>query len=837
MAQSYADMKADNGKVVALAPRPRSTATPKELEELAAKYVPDNAANYYTPASALDENLHGGQVGDLISELWNRQHDSARAFDVGMGRGAGEGEVFIALPGENVSAAPTEPIFTSPQKRVADYYAQKRAAQTGQDPHAEMLMVDPFAGKNYGHITMGSGAQEPITTRARRLMPEDVQEVTQLYADGGRVTNPDQMTHKPQAKTANPLQSLARGWAAGTAGLPGDLEGLARMALRYGAAPGSYVDRNLSETPALPTSDFYREWLPGGQTGIGADDVESLGSMLGGVGSTLPAKGAVKVAKVAARNAMVPSTLSREAGVVKLPGGNWLRGSVEDSLTGLKKTMKRPDRVGQHVVTDEMWNDYLTTGGGAVDNSLNNWIDKQLTRYVKNDMATPGDPIRALAEKGPIHVNLNFEGNPRTGRIPRAERRASGFPDEGLAQEVQAKGWENVADNYLDQRSAGQMIGNGGGQVSDRIVEQNPWLTKVPPETRVNAPYDWQKPKSLGFDHLIDELRNATDPTSGLPPELLLKYSSLPQVSVPQAVERVAKINAWREAKAAEANAAKANNAATVLHKDYPEHGLKWVELKHQGEDAPFQDAVLYEGGAMGHSVGGYASEGGYGVGGLQAARDGRVKLYSLRDSKGTPHVTIEMSPGAKAPEGSLPFGGLNPDIQEALRIRGLAPSPNSQPMMYSPEGKALMVPIEDRILQIKGKSNRKPNDEYLPYVQDFVKSGQWSDVGDLQNTGLYRVNKDSLVDLAGYTPAPEDLRLPRSERMLGISRAYEKGLLPEDGYVTRDEWEGALRKTLTEPGYASGGLVAPKVHGYNRPKLANPRAKQNPTAEVCSCR
>ena len=40
-------------------------------------------------------------------------------------------------------------------------------------------------------------------------------------------------------------------------------------------------------------------------------------------------------------------------------------------------------------------------------------------------------------------------------------------------------------------------------------------------------------------------------------------------------------------------------------------------------------------------------------------------------------------------------------------------------------------------IVQIKGKQNKAPKAEYLPYVQDFVKSGQWADVGDIQNTGL----------------------------------------------------------------------------------------------------
>ena len=42
-----------------------------------------------------------------------------------------------------------------------------------------------------------------------------------------------------------------------------------------------------------------------------------------------------------------------------------------------------------------------------------------------------------------------------------------------------------------------------------------------------------------------------------------------------------------------------------------------------------------------------------------------------------------------------------------------------------------------DEIVQIKGKANRAPNPEYLPAVQDFVRSGNFGKVGDLQNTGL----------------------------------------------------------------------------------------------------
>ena len=85
---------------------------------------------------------------------------------------------------------PTPEVFVTPQKRVADFYANKRAGQTGGEPHAEMVLADPFAGRGYGHSTPGSGAVEPMFTRARKLQESDVEGRTQLYAAGGPVDGP-----------------------------------------------------------------------------------------------------------------------------------------------------------------------------------------------------------------------------------------------------------------------------------------------------------------------------------------------------------------------------------------------------------------------------------------------------------------------------------------------------------------------------------------------------------------------------------------------------------------------------------------------------------------------
>ena len=492
-----------------------------------------------------------------------------------------------------------------------------------------------------------------------------------------------------------------------------------------------------------------------------------------------------------------------QSAVIKQKGGNWLAGSVEDALKGLKPRV-RTEGVNGH-----------TAENAASDAAMGNWIDKQLRNYVRNDMATEGDPIRALAERGVLHTD------PTDYYLAEKRVHPSGEVLEKLGQSPYAARWENISDNVLRSENAGDLMADRMLSTGENPhLKQNPWLAKVPPETkvsRVDRGYDVTQ--DLGFDHLIDELRNATNPNSGLPRELLLKYESLPQVSVPQAVERVAKINAWRAAQKAEADLAKATNAATVLHKDYPGKGFKWVELKKQDQlpegwseefvdtdlgklrklrdpktggltatdprEEALRDALKYEGDTMGHCVGGYCDD----------VASGKSRIYSLRDAKGQPHTTIEVAPGSRAPEGAVSADQLPEDILADFKARNLL-DPRHAYVYDEAAGRYLptLASSPDRIVQIKGKGNNAPNAEYLPYVQDFVKSGKWSDVGDLGNTGL------------------------KSRSIMFDKSALEKpeiSALPE--YFTQDELEAAQKayaaKLRGEPGYASGGLVS---NAYN---------------------
>lgn len=522
--------------------------------------------------------------------------------------------------------------------------------------------------------------------------------------------------------------------------------------------------------------------------------------------------------------------------VVKNKGGNWLNGSVEDALRGLKKPVREDTYLAQirsqHDAPEGMYESVLSQNAKAT--AINSFIDKQLTRYVKNEMATPEDPIRALAERGVLHFEPGWIAEPAFSRGV-AARLTKGQLGRELGQSPRAKDWEALTDQGLDQEFADEVIGGLRGQ--------NPWLAKVPGDAPVySMPRDL--PESLGFSHLTDELANALNPESGLPRHLLLDPKSLARVSVPQAVERVNAINQWRAAQKAEADAMRANNAATVLHKEYLENnplGLRWMELKapeqvdlatvkrephwenpdeafliHQGRRQALQDALKYEGDTMGHCVAGYCDD----------VLQGRTRIFSLRDAKGQPHVTIEVETDV----GDL--YSLSGDIVDEFESSGSENLVNFLKENYPTEYKDFVTP---RIVQIKGKQNRAPNPEYLPFVQDFVRSGKWSAVGDLQNTGMSRVDwsPENLKGLQEFSiPYPEVYgtadEVNAALNALNKARGFSKGGLARIAARMGADAAPARRGEQIKKYYASGGLVENMIE-QNLDSVVEQRLNQPP--------
>jgi hypothetical protein len=355
--------------------------------------------------------------------------------------------------------------------------------------------------------------------------------------------------------------------------------------------------------------------------------------------------------------------------------------------------------------------------------------------------------------------------------------------------------------------------------------DEKVWGTGLGHETSVEALTSY-------LSHVGDYLRQ------NVPPEKLQQYDLVRAVK-----ETVA--NDARVAKEME-KAAQASMKDLPVYKEYPT-GFKWVELKlseklteeqakgvraatkeeapgimrHETsylavdskgkviqnsytggrvggrtpEEAHLAGQLAQEGNQMGHCVGGYCEE----------VASGESRIFSLRDAKGRSHVTVEV--GKRMPDEAFHQRMLElagPRRDELLRKYDSTGRGDSDvgeflrdhypDIAVQLEKEQLVKPSD--IIQIKGKQNRAPSAEYLPYVQDFVKSGKWGEVGDLRNTGLYQ-----LKTRPGKYHTHEEL-------MREAKEALKKGNYADES-AYRNDPAGALR--FLENLDRNGGYIDPK--------------------------
>jgi hypothetical protein len=498
------------------------------------------------------------------------------------------------------------------------------------------------------------------------------------------------------------------------------------------------------------------------------------------------------------------------AHVIKPKGGNWLDGVAQETSDLLKKSVfggRDWDPLRQLGMTSSEFRALpidqqqkltrgLMTPEQIANDNVNKWLDNTLTKYIKNDMSTEKDPIRLgidawRAEKVGLLIGKQMQIDKaivdmekaratrgftpemmtqsqarirelekerelierRTGlhgeMAPVADsdysnlnlrREFAGFPAQGMGISDLARKWESVTDAATRVRAAEEIP---SGQRYN-----NPWLSKVPPETPIYSLYSTQLSRLGQFPHLVDELANALNPTSGLPVNLLLKEKDFTKMNVAQASAHVDKINAWRSVQRDAADLVRANNAATHTFKEYAENnpkGMKWVELKMpelgRGDEMEggqlLKDALSYEGNQMAHCVGGYCDD----------VIQGRSKIFSLRDSTGKPHATIEVTP----PSGD--FKSLEEFKNSFIETHGQDTFDNY--MLKNPQ---LNDAFKSSIAQIKGRSNSAPSEEALPFIQDFVKSGKWESVNNLGNAGLYKLPDNRFITKEQYDQAIQQL-------------------------------------------------------------------------------
>lgn len=478
--------------------------------------------------------------------------------------------------------------------------------------------------------------------------------------------------------------------------------------------------------------------------------------------------------------------------------------------------------------------------------ALNSWLDKTLTKYIKNEMATSEDRVRLGADAwAQERRGLLSQKDAQIAAARQAmeeARQARGFTPEMMTQSqarirelqkerdyIAAQKGTHMQTDYdenvemmarrhrdkmglLPESSAKSDPGALWEAVSDLSVHQKPYRHYVDPSRmhtesgelnlgseleRIGGKYAVENPNALaysfssrfGYDmelgHMVDEMQNALNANSGLPKELLIDPDKLSKMSVADVSRHVDKINAWRATQEAEANRAIAGNAATQIVKEYPEQGMRWVELRLpevKPEDAlpegyrvvsgeikgkkfyhvldpegdsvvnkggsmihvedteeeavqkalkslglpKLQEALKYEGEQLQHCVGGYCPD----------VEEGKSRIFSLRTEEGKPQVTIEALPGKRLTENEvrdLLADVYGDDSREAFEaaVQG-----------------HLNEKTPDRINQIKGLRNAPPR-EQREFVLDFL-----ADRPDIQFTGH---GKDDLNNLGIVDTDPKN--------------------------------------------------------------------------------
>lgn len=516
--------------------------------------------------------------------------------------------------------------------------------------------------------------------------------------------------------------------------------------------------------------------------------------------------------------------------ILKPKGGNWLANEVESSLEPLKTTLP-PNRLDRYEAL--LQDPSLTAEQRAVtqrymdkdrrDVAVNKWIDTKLSKYIRNDMATEGDPVRALAERNILHV-WPREVPDYIDPLVRMTRRGVGEPERGVGTTERAKRWEGWSDYAVNLSAA-----RNHSPWSDRIKD-NPWLEKVPGDTRV---YGINELDELGFDHLIDELKNAIDPESTLPNELRLTPEKLDKVTVPQAVELVAKINDYRAKEAAKAERMgmleNLTNTEARLKDDnlnlsfVSKPGGTWVNLP--------VDETMKTCTTIGKAGGWCTQQRGM----AESYTEGGDSLAVLLDSDGRPHVQAAIQP---SPPPILNFlmtgrwstGTARPDPELALRYRSIfrdwlarhpeIEEPSDNHVMQAlteagvegpPPNIRELKPVQNSFVsrQAHEYMGRDPNYKIkiTNAVLNFLNNGKWGKVKDLDQYGIV-----DLQDSGAVGRAIEDIYRSYDDREHAHFLLRDKMETAPPRFMTRGQFLKFMEPD-EEPaqGFAEGGVVRKK--------------------------
>lgn len=662
------------------------------------------------------------------------------------------------------------------------------------------------------------------------------------YAEGGSVDKPAFRTpmiakrredrQDRKGATEVPPQ-LLRGAIAGTLGFGGDIEGLLRMGLN--AIKRS--DRQIDETPVLPTSEFYKDVLPGKPSSAAGRAAGEIGGAMGvpvSMPATMAARGLIKASQKTAEPLIAGRTGSRAAqtGAIKLPGGNWFDVSNEHL-----KFKEGPDATRSR--TPEEVKDWASYGFNIEDDDAAQWFQKSLGKWMQNEMGTARDPLLKLEAEGRLHKTADQLYDVMSART--RQRLYNNDPRGTTHKELTGREgrtpWETVTDSWIKPQDRAMLddARRSIGMDANTVIPD--WLNSHTASPNSGKYYRFEGSGSgehtagamaddLGLQHLADYLNEATragqgtradwTPAPGVFDEMgrrMLRMHDAGLQIEPKDLQRmgwsdfVAKAGDYNRALEKWAAEDKAhmnfNKGIKSVLKEYPEQGGQWVELT--------PEALADEGTAMGHCVGGYC----------RSVEGGNTRILSYRDKEG-PHITAELGrPNFRESSTDSPWYHRAKEWMESPEGAKAAEGLKDREFwrMYDEKAKEIHGQMVDsgeipwEIRQIKGKGNLAPVDKYKPMAQDLVRElGPWGEnIRDLKNTGLSRYKgqyhtADELWDLAQ--------KHPRAAKIM--EGEFPRGSV---GYMLKNRETGNytgpqdILNYLDDPkfhvdGYAKGGTV-----------------------------
>jgi hypothetical protein len=462
------------------------------------------------------------------------------------------------------------------------------------------------------------------------------------------------------------------------------------------------------------------------------------------------AKGAGRAAKNLAQsdagyrlaNRVADATGASGLPIIKKGGGNW----VDYGLNPVMKNLNMGSMAGLESELENLRNNYnilANTYGPEsrytqayadfikqkeADIAERRFADKNLVKYMRNEMGTENDPIRKAIEEGYSHFNIPIPTRDQTTGVQH-QRLGLGFPPQGLATTNAGKNWETLSDLAINPQPAGYRISeyeDGGYFNAEKkgLLEMNPWLAKIPADEQVYELSRFTRPRDLGFDKLLETLNNEVmagriDPTK----VGTVKMEDLVRITHQREVERQLEL----------ARQLATSRKDLPVVKEYPE-GYRWVELNKPGAFATESDA-------MEHSVRGYepdpdhpdwekisGNQGSpdYSHGGWEAIKSGKAKVYSLIDENGKPYVTVET---------------LEPsDAMRRQATKDFHAREGRYPTLEELEKQNAELPYF--ATQVKRKFNDVDTSDYpqKQFVTDFMRERNFNleKLGrDIENTGL----------------------------------------------------------------------------------------------------